>query len=35
MADKYKKSVAQICLKWALQHDFIVIPKSKTKERII
>ena len=32
---KYKdKSIAQILLKWAIQHDFCVIPKSVTPARI-
>lgn len=34
MADKYGKSIAQICLRWALQHDVIPLPKSVTPERI-
>lgn len=35
IAEKYKKSVAQIILKWHVQNDIIVIPKSTKKERII
>ena len=35
MADKYMKSPAQIMIRWALQHDLVVIPRSKNKERII
>lgn len=35
LAEKYHKSVAQICLRWALQQDFIVLPKSKHKNRIV
>jgi diketogulonate reductase-like aldo/keto reductase len=34
LAEKYNKSIAQICLRWALQHDFIVLPKSKSNARI-
>lgn len=34
IATKYKKSVAQICLRWVLQHQVIVIPKSNTPQRI-
>ena len=34
MAEKYHKSVAQILLRWALQKDIIVIPKTQSKERI-
>ncbi len=32
---KYGKTPAQILLRWSLQHDAIVIPKSSNKERII
>jgi len=35
IAKKYSKSTAQILIKWSLQHDLVVLPKSKTKERII
>ncbi|HKB85752.1 MAG TPA: aldo/keto reductase [Ignavibacteriaceae bacterium] len=34
MAKKYSKSAAQIMIKWSLQHDLVVIPKSVHKERI-
>lgn len=34
MAEKYGKSTAQVALRWGLQHDFVVIPKSTNKERI-
>lgn len=34
IADKYQKSVAQICLRWALQNDVIPLPKSVTPKRI-
>lgn len=34
LAEKYRKSVAQILLRWALQKDIIVIPKTQSKERI-
>ncbi len=34
VADRYGKSAAQVALRWALQHDLVVIPKSTNKERI-
>lgn len=34
IAKKYYKSVAQICLRWILEHNALVIPKSSTPERI-
>ncbi|WP_236973987.1 aldo/keto reductase [Membranihabitans maritimus] len=34
IAHNHSKSVAQVCLRWILQHDVIVIPKSTTPERI-
>jgi len=33
-ASKYRRTPAQILIRWALQHDFIVIPKSSKRERI-
>lgn len=35
MSSKYNKSAAQILLRWALQHNIIVIPKSASKEHLI
>jgi len=35
IADKYKKSVAQIILRWLTQRGVIAIPKSVHKERMI
>lgn len=34
IAIKYNKSVAQICLRWVVQHQVVVIPKSSTPKRI-
>ena len=35
IAKKYNKTPAQIILRWGLQRDFVNIPKSVTKSRII
>jgi len=34
LAKKYNKSSAQILIRWGLQHDFVVIPKSIHENRI-
>ena len=34
LAAKYKKSIAQVCVRWSLQQGFLPLPKSVTKERI-
>ena len=35
MAEKYKKTVAQVILRWLTQRGVVVIPKSVRKERIV
>jgi diketogulonate reductase-like aldo/keto reductase len=32
---KYNKSPAQILVRWSLEHDLVVIPKSSHEERIL
>ena len=34
IAKKHQKSVSQVCLRWIIQHDVIVIPKSTSPKRI-
>lgn len=34
IADKYQKSVAQLCLRWIIQRGIVPLPKSVTTERI-
>lgn len=34
MAEKYHKTIAQICLRWSLQMGFLPLPKSVTPSRI-
>lgn len=34
MAEKYGRSVAQICIRWSLQRGYLPLPKSVTPERI-
>lgn len=34
LAEKYGKSVAQICIRWSLQNGWLPLPKSVTPERI-
>ncbi|WP_257789192.1 aldo/keto reductase [Spiroplasma clarkii] len=35
LAEKYQKSPAQICLRWAFQQGFVIIPKSSKPHRLI
>jgi diketogulonate reductase-like aldo/keto reductase len=35
LATRYSRSPAQILIRWALQHDLVVLPKSVRKERIV
>jgi diketogulonate reductase-like aldo/keto reductase len=35
IAEKYQKSVTQVCLRWVIQHEVVVIPKSTSEKRII
>lgn len=35
LAEKYNRSVAQICVRWCLQNEVIPLPKSVTESRII
>lgn len=34
LAEKYKKSVSQICIRWIIQHNVVVIPKTISPERM-
>jgi diketogulonate reductase-like aldo/keto reductase len=34
LAEKYQKSIAQICIRWSLQMGFLPLPKSVTPVRI-
>ncbi len=34
IAARYKKSVAQVCIRWCLQHNVLPLPKSVTPARI-
>ncbi len=35
IANKYKKSVAQICIKWCLQNDVVPLPKTTNWNRML
>ena len=32
---RHKKTTAQVLIRWCLDHNFVVIPKSANKQRII
>lgn len=34
LAEKYTKTVGQLVLRWSLQHGFLPLPKTVTKERV-
>ena len=34
IAERYGKSVAQVCIRWCLQHDTVPLPKSVTPSRM-
>lgn len=34
LAEKYGKSIAQVCIRWSLQRGYLPLPKSITPERI-
>lgn len=34
LAEKHQKSIAQVALRWSLQHGFLPLPKSVTSSRI-
>ncbi len=34
LAEKYGKSIAQICIRWSLQQGYLPLPKSVTASRI-
>lgn len=35
IAEKYQKSVAQLCIRWCIQHEVLPLPKSVTPSRIV
>lgn len=35
IAEKYEKSISQICLRWSLQNGYLPLPKAVTTEHII
>ena len=35
LADRYEKTIAQVILRWHLQHGIIIFPKTSSKERLV
>jgi diketogulonate reductase-like aldo/keto reductase len=35
ISKKHDKSVSQICLRWIIQHEVVVIPKSTNPKRML
>jgi diketogulonate reductase-like aldo/keto reductase len=35
LAGKYERSPAQLMVRWSLQHGYVPLPKSSSKERIV
>ena len=35
LAEKYGRSVAQVCIRWSLQRGYLPLPKSVTPSRIV
>ena len=35
LAERYEKTIAQVILRWHLQHGIIIFPKTSSKERLI
>ena len=35
MAEKYGRSIAQVCIRWSLQRGYLPLPKSVTPSRIV
>lgn len=35
LSDKYSCTPAQLLVRWSLQHDYVPLPKSVTKSRIV
>jgi len=35
LAERYEKTIAQVILRWHLQHGIIIFPKTSSKERLV